>query len=453
MHLTRYLLTEPLGNGHILMVNCLSGAVDILDKKTYGALVNDKLNNLSGKILPALISRGYLFKNQQEEEKLLRNLETKYEQRGQIIDFVICPTFDCNLACPYCFQKNLNKRNLYLTKEAIPDLISALTKINLMLKGKKAIQLFGGEPLLPKNFPLIEEILAYAHLKRIPVAITTNGTTISYFKELLRKYKSIIKMAQITVDGPPEVHDKRRVSRNGKPTFKTIMEGIKYLLSLGIAVHGRVNVDKTNINSLPKLASILESRGLSDTEDFRCSLAPVANHCSKNQNSSLLDENMLLKKLKKLRFKFPQMNNLSENRIPKTVKHLHSILFGGYSSPRFTYCQASRSGYFIFAPDGFIYPCSEAAGHPELAIGQFIPRFTIFEEEFGKWGSRTIVNIKRCRNCPIAPLCGGGCAYASYSLNKDIYNPHCHDAHKVIKSYLKTNKHLFLERLKKARIA
>lgn len=453
MYLTKYLLTEPLGQGHTLLVNCLSGAVDILDQKTYQALVKDRFNNLNNSLLQALIDRGYLFRNEIDEQKSLKRLENKYSKGKQVIDFVFCPTFDCNLACRYCFQKNLNKSNLYLTKESIPSIAKALTKMFLMLKGKVAIQLFGGEPLLPKNKPFIKEILAFANLKKIPVAITTNGTTINYFKDLLTQYRNIIKMAQITIDGPPEVHNKRRVPRNKKPTFNIIMRGIKLLLKLNIAVHARVNVDKSNVNYLPKLASILKQQGLFNNPNFKCSLAPVANHCKADKSKSLLDENELLKTISDLRSAFPKMKYLNSDRIPKTVKHLHAVLHSGYSSPRFTYCQASRRGYFIFAPDGFIYPCSEAAGHPELAIGRFIPDFCIFEKEYERWGNRSILNISKCLKCPIAPLCGGGCAYASYAINGNIYEAYCHDALKVLKSYLKANKHQFRAQLDKAKIA
>ena len=56
-----------------------------------------------------------------------------------------------------------------------------------------------------------------------------------------------VKGIQITLDGPPEVHDSRRVSKNGVFQFNKIIENINKLLQTKkIDVVIRINVDKNN---------------------------------------------------------------------------------------------------------------------------------------------------------------------------------------------------------------
>ena len=442
MYLTRYLLTEPLGGKKVLLINCLSGAVDILDQENFKHLKNLEAAKIEKEVLYALTKRGYIFEDENAEVEFLKKMHQRYmaPENYRFVDLVVCPTFDCNLACSYCFQNGLKERQMYLTKNDIKPLSAALSKMIYMLPGKKAIQLFGGEPLLPKNKEVVELILDYANKNKLPVAMTTNGTTIENFNTLIKRYCNTIKVIQVTLDGPPRVHNKRRVPPSKKPTFDTIINGIKFLLSCGIAVQARVNVDKTNILALPELVDHLEENKLLSHKNFKCSLAPVEDHCSEEKTKSLLKENELIKELEKISLTDQRIEALSYERIPKTIKHLYSLLNDEYSGPRFTYCASNRKGYFIFAPDGLIYACSEAAGHKELAIGRFIPSFKLYESKLDLWSKRSILDIDKCRKCAIAPICGGGCSYAAYSINGDILKPYCHEAHEVIRSYIKDKK-------------
>ena len=58
-------------------------------------------------------------------------------------------------------------------------------------KKKPVISLYGGEPLLISNYSIIENVLDFASLYKLEVRIVTNGTTISKFKDLLKKYDNV----------------------------------------------------------------------------------------------------------------------------------------------------------------------------------------------------------------------------------------------------------------------
>ena len=40
---------------------------------------------------------------------------------------------------------------------------------------------------------------------------------------------------QITLDGPPHIHNQRRIPRNGEPTFERIVSGIENFLQKDLA--------------------------------------------------------------------------------------------------------------------------------------------------------------------------------------------------------------------------
>ncbi|KTD85433.1 hypothetical protein [Paenibacillus etheri] len=91
-----------------------------------------------------------------------------------------------------------------------------------------------------------------------------------------------ITFCQITLDGPPDIHDNRRflIDRSGKkagPTFHKILENIKDIHE-DIHVNIRVNVDKTNINRVDEILDLLEQHGLKNKVGFY--LAPVDDSAS-----------------------------------------------------------------------------------------------------------------------------------------------------------------------------
>jgi len=55
----------------------------------------------------------------------------------------------------------------------------------------------------------------------------------------------------VTLDGPPEIHDRRRVLHNGLGTFARVAAGIDALLAAQIPVNLRVVVDRENLPTLP----------------------------------------------------------------------------------------------------------------------------------------------------------------------------------------------------------
>ena len=181
---------------------------------------------LTADTLDRLESRGYLTALSVEEElNLFREVVGQLHKRRTTFSYIIVPTYDCNLRCPYCFQGSLrtNPSNRHLLTTMKPtmwnQILNAIERLEAdgglaAFKGFRSFTLFGGEPLLSSNVPLIEYMLNEA-LTRGPASFSaiTNGTDLDSYKDLLGP--TLIQWLQITVDGPPETHNKSRIYENG----------------------------------------------------------------------------------------------------------------------------------------------------------------------------------------------------------------------------------------------
>ena len=96
------------------------------------------------------------------------------------------------------------------------------------------ISWYGGEPLLAKDavWDLSKQFLKSCETfgAYYSATIITNGYLIDdETVENFLKYK-IVKV-QITIDGPPDIHNKRRKLKNdSKPTFDVILKNVKKFL-------------------------------------------------------------------------------------------------------------------------------------------------------------------------------------------------------------------------------
>jgi uncharacterized protein len=131
----------------------------------------------------------------------------------------------CNLNCSYCYffnglDQTYLKRPKFIKKETIDYLAKFLKEGSDSLEIKKIdIILHGGEPLMqPKEdfIYLIEKLKSALSDLDLSFVVQTNGTLITKkWIELLNKYKVGVG---VSIDGPPEYHDKYRIDRNKNPS-------------------------------------------------------------------------------------------------------------------------------------------------------------------------------------------------------------------------------------------
>jgi len=108
--------------------------------------------------------------------------------------------------------------------------------------------------------------------------------------------------------------------------------------------------------------------------------------------------------------------------------------------PSIYFCPFIQNG-FVFNAKGSIHCCLLASAEnteSPLKIGSYYPHFSIHNELLRQCRNRNVLNMEKCRNCPNALLCGGGCAKESLEKNGDISYGICQPVGDMIKSGIET---------------
>ncbi len=175
------------------------------------------------------------------------------------VGLTICPTMGCNFDCPYCFE---NHKAGKMTQKTQDDVV-ALAERMLAVSQKKALSVtwFGGEPLLAPDVieALTGRLIALCEEKgaEYSAGIITNGYLLTQENaDLLARCK--VKMAQITLDGVGEAHDKTRHLAGGGATFERITDNLRQG-KLDFRVSVRHNVHAENVGEIESLKAFVET--------------------------------------------------------------------------------------------------------------------------------------------------------------------------------------------------
>ena len=437
-----YNYSYKINSRYTLINNTLTGALDIIENDIWSLIEGKKFNSINAEPLSNLIERGYLYYDLKKEDEILVTLYDNYIKKASArpLRFVFCPSYQCNLKCTYCFETELPSNPYkYMNGKILDDSIKAAEEISKEKFGKvDSVELFGGEPLLLKNKPLVKKILNFAIDKDAPITIITNGVMAKDFIDLLLPVKEKIDMLQITVDGPLKIHDKRRKFPSGKGSFNEISKSIDLLLKNNINTNVRVNIDNTNIEHMFELYEYVSKKSWLKHPNFSIRLALVIDHSTMDYNNVIIPEEKLLERLIEVYDKYPVLEDKFGFYIFKPLRHILDITSGAPNvSPKFFNCESNLLELNVFCPDGYIYACGESIGKPDYAIGKFSPRLEFYPDKEKLWTERTILNIEKCRTCKFAPLCGGGCAFSSMLIYKDNSKPICERYQEVLDTFLR----------------
>lgn len=453
---SKYNYYYRLDERYTFINNFLTGAVDFIENSIWNSLPGGDFKGGDLSPLSDLIERGYFYKDPQEEERLLQKLFKNYQKKAvdRPIKYVICPTYGCNLRCTYCFEKDLPDnphKNMDDTMLQMAfDAIKAVS--NKIDKEIGAVELFGGEPILPRNKGMVKKILDFAVENGAKITIVTNGVFAGNFIDIFQPVRENIEMLQITLDGPREIHDSRRKAPSGKGSFDEISYGISRLLDAGINVNARINIDCENIEKLPEIYNYMKDRGWTDHPNFKSKPSLVTDHTTLDYIDPIIPEDKLLEKLIGIYDSHPELEEAFGFYSFKPIRHIVDILNGAPNvSPRYFNCESNLLELYIFCPDGLIYTCPESIGSESVSIGEFSPGLKLSQEGMDLWRDRDIVNIEKCRGCKFAPICGGGCPMASLEISNGK-EPVCERYQEVLDTFLKHRGKMILEKFTGSRV-
>lgn len=182
-------------------------------------------------------------------------------KRAETLFLIICPTMDCNFACPYCVETG-QRRHGIMDDETAYSLKRFFDRMLDESKVKEVcVHWYGGEPLLAlsRMKDLGRHFLTACRVRRVRYIsnITTNGYLLD--ENAIRTLDGIgVYSYRITLDGAAETHDKVRMLAGGKGTYSRIMHNMEKLCETQRQIEIRCNVSKDNADKLAPLEAEID---------------------------------------------------------------------------------------------------------------------------------------------------------------------------------------------------
>jgi len=402
---------------------------------------DDEVRPPAQETIAILKRRGYLTRwSSEEEETFFAKFVTRLHQRAaqRMPSYLFIPTYDCNLRCSYCFQDPLRTdaafRHLLrpMEPEMVDRIFAAMPKIEARHHPRagaerRDIGFFGGEPLLAAHRPIVETIMNRAsQMGEAAFWAVTNGTELQAFRDLLGPGK--IARLQITLDGPPREHDRRRIYADGSGSFERIVRGVTMAIERGTRVTIRVNVDHRNLADLPEVAEEIVARGWHRKTGFSAYTAPIQPFGEPLGSRRRMSSRQLDQAVTRMREHHPAMGVLG--RPDEGIRNRARQIFAGGKElmPRFrpSFCGAHDRMY-LFDPFGDVYACWEKTGDPGLRIARITPQGGVEfrPDAIRQWRDRTVAGNPVCRRCRYALYCGGGCAVLGLEVRGKLGSNYC----------------------------
>jgi uncharacterized protein len=428
-----------------LLFHGYTGAVDLVSSRIAGLLEEGRAsdggfkNAFSSETLDHLKARGYLTeKSAEAEQRYVVELGGRVHQvlqKHAAPGFLFVPTYSCNLRCTYCYEKELQRMGpswleRRMSAEMIEAALEAAGRIDAPHRRQRCLTLYGGEPLQKANEATIRLLhqRAFARGFRQFSAIT-NAVDLNHYTDLLGR-DGKISFLQVTMDGPPAVHDGRRFLPGGGGTFERIVRNIDQALRRGVRISVRVNVDRENAGLVGWLRDFFLQKAWNRNPLFRAYCSPVhggicgrpqagrfASHLEMHRAISAEDTSG---REDPAFFPTDALTHAVKERILAHLLQKNDLPFW-----RTAFC-GSNLAMYLFDPFGDIYPCWEVIGHPEHRIGRYGPGFLDLDAQAARrWHHRSVVQIAACRSCPYLFFCGGGCEAFAYRATGRLDQPHC----------------------------
>lgn len=389
-------VTDYEPTGEVLAFNTSTGALVAFPQETAPALRaalepsarssggDDSLNEV-------LIDHGFLIRKDDDEVgTVLRRLQLGINDPNRL-DVFILPNMKCNFACPYCFEEHRASR---MSDEVAQHLLAWFEQTIPQFK-TVLVSWFGGEPLL--SFDRLLEIqgaiqrMCRASGVDLNAHITTNGYLLT--PDRAAQLTAVgIHSYQITMDGPPEIHNKGRVLKGRGDSFGRIFGNLCALAAneSEASIKLRVNFDA---DTLPRVPELLEMFPLELRSRLNLVLEPIFGQGSLYVRQSIRG-----------------LAQAVEATYGVARRMGFTATTAGLRPSQLTYCYADRVSEFVFNHQGDVFKCTVGNFTEKERMGVLTSdgRVAWEGEGYDEWMAIPAVDDK-CRACTFLPMCMGGC--------------------------------------------
>ena len=324
------------------------------------------------------------------------------EESPSITRLNIGNTYHCNMGCTYCYNELALKDRRGSEVPDGMDVETARAAIDALLaqagEAKRISLVFvGGEPLLERH--VLFQTIGYAQRRAraqglsVDIAVYTNGTLMN--ERVIDWANETGVSLVVSLDGPPVVHDRRRVYLNGRPTSRIILKNIRLLMERSNQTVKRVRAVACERGLMVPLHRYFLALGFNEIH-----VQPAYDEAGISDTMSGPEMVELLAWYRERLLEGTVVGIMPFEGILERLVHRRRAVTSWYP------CTAGRSALGV-GPDGRIYPCHHFLEEGRYQLGhvqQGLPDIEARRPFFLRVDQR-----EPCRACWARHACGGEC--------------------------------------------
>ena len=323
----------------------------------------------------------------------------------------IQPTTFCNINCEYCYLPNRDAPRR-MSSETLRHAFEFLFRRPELLGNPLRCLWHAGEPLsVPQAF--YEEAFEIQQAL-VPPQISVENSIVTNATLLNDKWCEFIRRCNVrlgvSLDGPKDVHDRKRVDRSDRGTFDRVIRGIELLQTYGIPFHVMAVISDYSLDRPTELwecFTALNIRRLHLLIESKLGL-----HVNR-----ILEQNKLLERLETF---FDTLLQLRvDRRYDMYIRELDNAFYKiGIWPVQFREIEQYPVGIINISWDGCVSTLgpdlmkAHLAGYGSFALGNVVGSELDSLVENGMFKTvyhDILAGFRRCESeCPYFSVCGGG---------------------------------------------
>ena len=331
------------------------------------------------------------------------------------VTLILKATRWCNLRCTYCHDWRAGKDQA-MTFEVMARVIAAA----LHDPQHEAVHFIwhGGEPtMLPTAYyakALLVQSVFRRRGQRVKNSIQTNATRLT--PEWCQFFRQNDFSVGVSIDGPPEIHDRQRVHVSGRPTWDEVSRGIKTLQAYEVPHGVLMVVDAEALEAGPKrvfeffVAQGIKKYGLIAAQPPNIPDAPPGTPARHYTDPGKMN--------KFLAGMFDCWLAHGDRQI--RIRELESLRtqIAGESPGCCLFAGGCLTNYYMVEPNGDVSHCDEFVGDPAYTLGNVCS-----QRDFSSFrASRTMATLQEgnaqsllsMQMCEEFQICNGWCPHERY---------------------------------------